>query len=150
MNPLIQDYFLAEPAIVARLKERVQGVKEFYTPFSLADMVESSQASPAIHVIYGGDVIPGGRDNQVGQGTMRTLDQRWLIVLAVRTAKAQLQNTFEIRALAGRIVPQVLGALQGWAPVEWMRPLGRVSGPPAGYSSSFAYFPFMFEGRVIT
>ena len=41
-------------------------------------------------------------------------------------------------------------ALQGWQPVQWMRPLARISGPTAGYSSSFAYFPFLFEGRVTT
>ncbi len=98
-------------------------------------------------MIYAGDkpqLDPAGR------GAANIVNQQWLVILAVRSAKAQLQQTKEIRGQAGILVPKVLGALQGWAPVEWMRPLSRVGGPPAGYSSSFAYFPFMFEGRIIT
>lgn len=147
MNELISNYFGAEDAIVKRLQEQVPELKAVLTPFSIGDMVESSQPSPAVHVIYGGDVVSG---NETGNGVRRTIDQRWLVVLAVRTPKAQLQNTSEIRVLSGELIPKVLRSLQGWAPVEWMRPLGRVSGPAAGYSSSFAYFPFMFEGRIIT
>lgn len=147
MNELINNYFGAEDAIVKRLTEQVPELKAVLTPFSIGDMVESSQPSPAVHVIYGGDVVSG---NETGNGARRTIDQRWLVVLAVRTPKAQLQNTSEIRVLSGELIPKVLRSLQGWAPVEWMRPLGRVSGPAAGYSSSFAYFPFMFEGRIIT
>ena len=147
MNELISNYFGAEDAIVKRLQEQVPELKAVLTPFSIGDMVESSQPSPAVHIIYGGDVVSG---NETGNGARRTIDQRWLVVLAVRTPKAQLQNTSEIRVLSGELIPKVLRSLQGWAPVEWMRPLGRVSGPAAGYSSSFAYFPFMFEGRIIT
>lgn len=147
MNALIVNYFEAEDAIVQRLTTAVPEAASVLTPFSIGDMVESSQPSPAIHVIYGGDVVAG---NEAGQGTRRTIDQRWLVVIAVRTPRAQLQSTIEIRSLAGLLVPKVLGALQGWAPTAWMRPLGRVGGPAAGYSSSFAYFPFMFEGRIIT
>ena len=147
MNPLITDYFGAEQAIVDRLRAALPELKEIYTPFSIADMLEASQASPSAHVIYAGDkpqLDPAGR------GSTNMVSQQWLVVLAVRSAKAQLQQTKEIRGQAGILVPKVLGALQGWAPVEWMRPLSRVGGPPAGYSSSFAYFPFMFEGRIIT
>lgn len=144
MNALITNYFEAEEAIVARLKERVPELKDVLTPFSIGDMLESSQPSPTVHVIYGGDAFPA---NDAGKGEIRTVGQRWLIVLAVRSTKAQLQQTTEIRNIAGVLIPKILQALQGWTPVEWMRPLGRVSSPAAGYSSSFAYFPFMFEGR---
>lgn len=149
MNPLIINYFDPETAIVQRLGLEVPEIKKIYTPFDLQGVVESSQVSPALHVVYSGDVIGGG-GAQVGAGTSKAVDQRWLVVLAVRTAAAQLQDTTEIRKKAGELIPRVLGALQGWQPVTWMRPLARVSGPPAGFSSSFAYFPFMFEGRVIT
>lgn len=149
MNPLIINYFDPEDAIVERLRVEVPDIKKIYTPFDLQGVVESSQISPALHVVYSGDVVGGG-GTQVGAGASKIVDQRWLVVLAVRTAAAQLQDTTEIRKKAGELVPRVLGALQGWQPVQWMRPLARVSGPPAGFSSSFAYFPFMFEGRVIT
>lgn len=149
MNPLITNYFEAEDAIVQRLRDSVPELKDVLTPFGLAEMMESSQNSPVAHVVYAGDSVPGS--TEAGQGASRVVVQKWLVIIAVRTPRAQLQKTTEIRTLAGMIIPKVLGCLQGWAPVSWMRPLGRASGgPPAGYSSSFAYFPFMFEGRVIT
>lgn len=151
MNPLITNYFAAEQAIVDRLKAEVPGIMKVYTPFDLQGVVESSQASPALHVVYSGDVVGGTNPGpQAGAGAAKVVDQRWLVVLAVRTAAAQLQDTSEIRTKAGVIVPAILDALQGWQPAQWMRPLARVGGPTAGYSSSFAYFPFLFEGRVIT
>ena len=151
MNPLITNYFAAEQAIVDRLKAEVPGIMKVYTPFDLQGVVESSQASPALHVVYSGDVVGSTNPGpQAGAGAAKVVDQRWLVVLAVRTAAAQLQDTSEIRTKAGVIVPAILGALQGWQPVQWMRPLARVGGPTAGYSSSFAYFPFLFEGRVTT
>ena len=138
------NYFNAEAAIIERLKELLPQVKVL-TPFSIGDMIESSQPSPAIHVIYGGDQVAGESNN----GTKSVIDQRWMIVLAVRTPKAQLQHTADIRTMAGEIVPTLLKALQGWQPIPEMRKLVRVNGPPAGYSSSFAYFPFLFEGQLI-
>lgn len=146
---MIADYFGVEPAIIARLKAEVPEVPEshIFTPFGLDGMMENSQPSPSLHVIYAGDAVTG---DEVGARTRQIVGQRWLVVLAVRNAKAQLKNTTEIRTAAGVIIPKLLNALQGWAPAEWMRPLGRVSGPAAGYSSAFAYFPFMFEGRIIT
>ncbi len=151
MNALITNYFAPEAAIVARLRAEVPEAVKVYTPFDLQGVIEASQASPAIHVVYAGDQVGGTNPGaQAGAGAAKIVDQRWLVVLAVRTASAQLQDTAEIRTKAGAIIPRILGALQGWQPVQWMRPLARVSGPPSGYSSSFAYFPFLFEGRVNT
>jgi hypothetical protein len=147
VNNLINNYFEAELAIVQRLRQEVLSVTSILTPFSIGDMVESSQPSPSIHIIYGGDSVTG---ELAGQGSSKFIEQKWLVVLAVRTATAQLQNTSDIRVKAGEIIPLMLNSLQGWKPVKWMRPLVRISGPPAGYSSSFAYFPYMFEGRIIT
>lgn len=147
MNALITNYFDAEPAIIERISTQVPELKSVLSPFSIGDMVEASQPSPAVHVIYGGDNVTG---NEAGNGARRIVEQLWLIVLAIRTPKAQLQNTTEIRSIAGELIPKIINALQGWSPTEWMRPLVRVNGPAAGYSSSFAYFPFMFEGRIIT
>ncbi len=141
----MENYFEAEDPIVNRLKEAT-GIKHVFTPFDLEGMQESSQPSPSLHVIYAGDVLgdaPAAKDKQF-------VGQRWMVVLAVRSAKAQLKDTTELRATAGQTIPLLLKALQGWAPVASMRPLGRVAGPPPGYSAAFAYFPFMFEGRITT
>lgn len=148
-NELIfKDYFEAEKAIVCQIKKTLPELKEVYTPFSLSDMVESSQASPAVHVIYVGDNV---KSAEAGQGSAKMIGQKWLVVLAVRNAKSQLQNTTEIRNLAGELIPKLLGCLQGWKPTDASRALVRIAGaPPPGYSSAFAYFPFMFEGTIIT
>jgi len=147
MNQIIENYFDAEAAIVARLEAQVPDLQKVFTPFDIADAVQSSQPNLCAHVIYAGDTLPG---NEAGQGTGRVVAQKWLVIVAQRQAQAQLQNTIQIRSAAGIVIPKVLRALQGWAPVEWMRPLSRVPAPQPGFSSSFAYFPFMFEGRIIT
>lgn len=152
MTSIITDYFAAEEAILERLKTELADVipaTNFFTPFSVGGMVENSQPSPAIHVVYSGDIVVAP-DNQNSANKGKLIGQRWLIIIAVRSAGAQLQNTQSLRQAAGPIIPKLLDAMQGWAPVSWMRPLGRVTGPAAGYSSAFAYFPFMFEGRIIT
>lgn len=146
-NDLIINYFEAEAAIVQKLAEAVPEATKVFTPFGIADMVESSQPSICLHVIYFGDKVT---TQEVGQGSKNLVNQQWLVVLAVRSPNAQLQDTQVIRETSGLIIPKILEALQGWQPVTWMRPLVRSSSPvAAGYSAAFAYFPFMFEGRII-
>jgi hypothetical protein len=140
------NYFDAEAAIVERLNDLLPELKAVLTPFSIGDMVEASQLSPTVHVIYGGDQVASTE----GRGQKAMISQRWLIVLAVRAPKAQLQQTSDIRVVAGDIIPNLLQALQGWQAIPQMRPLVRVNGPAAGYSSTFAYFPFLFEGLLVT
>lgn len=141
------NYFDAEAAIVARIKDQLNdAIKAVLTPFSIGDMIEASQQSPTVHVIYGGDQVASTE----GNGAKAMISQRWLVVLAVRAPKAQLQQTGDIRVIAGDIIPNLLKALQGWQAIPEMRPLVRVNGPSAGYSSTFAYFPFLFEGRLVT
>lgn len=148
MNSLITDYFACEKEIVERIKDSIPELKAVMTPFSLDGMLESSQNAPAVHVIYSGDVVNG---NSVGSGAARTITQRWLIVLAVRLANSQLQDTSSIRGNAGELIPKLLACLQGWQPNSAHRPMVRSAGaPPPGYSSAFAYFPYMFETVIIT
>lgn len=146
-NELIVNYFEAEVAIVEKLTNAVPEAAKVFTPFSIADMVESSQPNVCLHVIYFGDKV---QPPEVGQNSKTFVNQQWLVVLAVRHPNAQLQDTQIIRETSGLIIPKILEALQGWQPVTWMRPLVRSSSPVvAGYSAAFAYFPFMFEGRII-
>jgi hypothetical protein len=141
------NYFEAEGVIVNRLQSFVPELKAVLTPFSIQDMLQSSQVSPSAHVIYVGDNVVG---DDAGKGQRRVIDQRWMVIFALRNSKAQLKDTSVIREDAGLVIPKILNALSGWAPLEYMRPLVRVQAPPVGYNSSFAYFPFVFEGRVIT
>lgn len=129
------------------MRTLVPEFREVYTTFSLADLREASQATPCAHVIYVGD-NPGA---SVGRGERTVVDQRWMIVIAVRHAGAQLQKTSGVRELAGELIPKMLAAVNDWKPVNYMLPLRRVSGASSvGHSPTFSYFPFLFEGRLIT
>jgi hypothetical protein len=145
----INDYLAAGTPILTRLKSLVSLVPDtnFFRPATLKDMEEISQPNRAIHVMYAGDAPD---NDNAGRGQAQTVAQRWMVVVAVRHPLAQLQNSQEILNLAGPIISQVLDALQGWAPVEWMRPLSRVPGPTTGYSTAFAYYPLLFQGRITT
>jgi hypothetical protein len=149
INPAIieANYFEAEASIIARVSEFAPELAAIYTPFVIGDITEASQKSPSVHVIFAGeDVI----SDDAGRGSRKPVDQKWLIVLALRNAKAQLAHTESIRNDAGVIIPKLLNALSGWKPTENMRELVRKQAPTPGYSSSFAYFPLMFHGRIIT
>lgn len=123
-------------------------IKAVYTPFNVSDMVESSQVTPAVHIIYAGDTIPGA---EAGKNVAALVQQRWLVVLAVRHANAQLQDTRQIRSEAGPLILKLLRGLKGIKLTEVGRPLQRIAGaPPVGYSSSFSYFPFLFGVNIIT
>lgn len=142
----MSNYFAMESEIVDRLRSQVPELVEVYTPFDISDMVELGQVVPAAHVIYRGDTL----SDDVGRGRAVMVTQSWLVVLVVQNSASQMQDTTQIRVDAGLIVSKILAALQGWQPESSTRPLKRVNGVPAGYSAGFSYFPFAFEGELIT
>jgi len=148
MNELIINYFAPQPAIVARLALVPElAYTKIKTPFDIADLKESSQGDLNVFVMYAGDIL----GDSVGDGECQTVGQKWMVVVSVRVASAQLQDTTKLFEKAGTIIPKVLDKLQGWSPVNWMEPLHRIQGVPvAGYSAAFAYFPFMFKGMFVT
>jgi hypothetical protein len=146
MSSEIVDYFATEALLIAKLQADIPELKAVYTPSDMATVKESSLNTPCAHLLYRGDRVE--RD-QVGRGERATVFQQWVVVLAARHPASQLSDTTKVRSVVGPLVPKLLKSLQGYQPVDWMEPLRRAGGNPiAGASPTFAYFPFLFEGRI--
>ncbi|MDX1464122.1 MAG: hypothetical protein R3215_00285 [Halomonas sp.] len=144
------DYLVAEGLILARLETELAdlaGLKVLSTA-DLAGVDEGAQHTPALHVVYMGDAVPGGE--QVDQGNYHVLRQRWMVVAAVRNARQQRSGQ-ATRAEAGPLLSRVIQALSGWRPGEGLGSLTRVSAPrPAFTPGGFGYFPLQFETVLMT
>ena len=140
------NYLAIGEQIVERLKSQVPELLEVYTPAEVGDAEQSTQVTPCAHVVYGGDQIAA----TAGGGKANIIPQKWFVILAVNHASAQLGDTSAIRREAGEIIPKILAALNGFKPASSMRPLTRVDASAPVYESTFAYYPFAFEGQLIT
>ena len=111
-------------------------------------MKQCLNESPSINIIYFDDRIGESASN----GKTANIYQQWLVVLCVRNAEAQLQQTNEIRKDADPLIRKVLDTLQGFDPkVEGYRMFKRANSPVRiGNSPGFAFFPLMFEIQAYT
>ena len=143
---MLSDYFAVEPKIV-ELIETNKDILAVNTPFSVDDMLQITNIAPALNVIYVGDRV----GESAGQGRANMVTQQWLIVLAVRDASSQLDQTSNIRKEADPLIRELLSKMQGFNPnVAGFRPFVRADpGVQIGSSAGFAYFPFLFETKFI-
>jgi hypothetical protein len=108
----------------------------------LAMVQESKQVTPAIYVVYQGKTLLSA------QGTKTREAHRWAVVLTIKNAADQT-TTAALNSVAGLYLAQIQASLLGFTPEGAMEALTEVSPPPPYYSSGFAYFPLMFEARVL-
>jgi hypothetical protein len=146
---MITNYLAAESLIIARLKAQVPTFRAVYGAADLAGVEERAQVTPAAHVIYDGDAVPGGEVNRAGAGAAQVVAQHWLVVVAVRNVR-DTQGGQYTREEAGPLVSQTITALSGWKPSTDFRPLRRTSAPKPAFTNGFGYFPLMFEALLIT
>ena len=144
----INDYFAVEPVIVEHIKNNMTDLLDVDTPFDIDDMLESSNDTPSVSVIYYGDRM--GESSTSGKVT--TQYQQWLVVLKVRDANAQGKNTTDLRAYANPFILQLLSCMQGFDPKKYLpelvayRQFKRADSPVGvGSAAGFGYFPFLFE-----
>lgn len=139
------NWLALEPHLEQLLKTAVAGAipaVHVLTAADLADVKESAQKTPAVHLIYGGYGVVEDL------GTAWKLAHTWYAVVVVRnvatqrTGKAARQN-------AGPLVTQVVGALVGANPPGATRALKLVSPPPASYNAGHQYIPSAFEVETI-
>lgn len=141
------NYFAMEPVIVARLKSEIPELEEVYTPFSVDDMLQLTNVSPSVSIIYVGDRV----GDSAGAGKASQVYQQWLMVLSINDATAQLEQTNSIRASAAPLIFKLLKAFQGYRP--GIVPYGAFKRANAGVEvgsdgAGNAYFPFLFEIEV--
>ena len=144
---MLTDYLAAEPLIVARLRDQVAGVPHVLTAADLAGVEARAQHTPALHVIYDGDE-PAGEAGQSDAGDVQITWQRWLVVLAVRSARDTLGGA-GARALAGPLLVAVIQALAGWRPSADHSPMLRASAPRPVFDAGFAYYPQLYRTAVV-
>jgi len=145
---VIQDYFAVEPILVEKIKTAMPDLVDVNTPFTIEAMLEASNNAPSVSVIYFDDRIGDSASN----GSSATVFQQWLVVLCIRDAGAQLQNTNSLRKEADPFIRNLLDTLQGFNPqVAGYRMFKRANSPVRiGSSPGFAYFPLMFEIQIFT
>lgn len=143
---MLSNYFALEPVLLERIRAEVDGLIAVYTPFSVEDMFQLTNASPSVSLIYTGDRVV----DDAGKGKASVIYQQWLVALAVREESAQLDQTQSLRTKADPLIRQILAALQGFNPnIAGFRDLKRVpENLGVASSAGFSYFPFMFESQV--
>ena len=139
------NWLALEPHLLALIADAVQGMNPAVHVLSsadLADVKESAQKTPAVHLIYGGYRITDDL------GTAWSLAHIWYAVVVVRNVATQRSGQ-AARQSAGPLVAAVVGALVGAKVVGSTRPLTLVSPPPASYRAGHQYIPSAFEVETI-
>jgi len=138
-------YFAVEPLLVEHIKNRVEGLIEVDTPFTVDDMLDNRNNAPSVSVIWYGERFSEqvGRDNR----TRSVQHDQWLIVLKINDTCAQSVDTHSVRALADPYIMQLHDCMMGYNPqIKGYYQFTKTSCPvTSGSDSGFAYFPFMFE-----
>lgn len=143
----MEDFFAAEPLLVARIQQEVS-VPFVLTASEAALVEERQQKTPAVYIVYaGGD--PEGDPGRSEHGDVTVFRQRWAAVVAVRN----VENTVTgegIRDEAGPLIVQTYRALAGWRPRAGFNPLIMAGDVQAAYSEAgFGYFQLMFETNYV-
>lgn len=139
------NFMALEPHLVELVRSAVAGMSpavHVLTTAELADVKESAQRTPAVHVVYGGYRI--AQDI----GTAWELEHTWYVVAAVRNV-AQARSGKAARQDAGALATHVVGALAGAQVQGATRPLTLVTPPPARYSGGFQYLPSAFLATTV-
>lgn len=138
--------FLAlELSLVERVKQAVAGMSpavHVLTAADLADVKESAQRTPAVHIIYGGYSVAEDL------ATAWRLAHTWYAVVVVRNVAAQRTGA-AARAAAGPLLAQVMGALAGCSLPGATRSLAMVTPPRAEYRAGVQYLPSAFTAETI-
>lgn len=138
--------FLAlEPHLVSLVKNAVAGISpvvHVLTAADLADVKESAQRTPAVHLIYGGYQVVED------QKTAWRLAHTWYAVVVVKHVGAQRTGA-AARAAAGPLLALVLGALAGASLPGATRPLEWITPPRPEFRAGVQYLPSAFTAETI-
>lgn len=139
------NWLALEDPLLELIKRAVESVKpavHVLTAADLADLKESAQKTPAVHLIYGGYRIADD------VGTSLLLAHKWYAVVAVRNV-AMPRSGQAARQAAGPLVARVVGALVGAQVVGATRPLTLVTPPPAKFQAGYQYIPSAVEAETV-
>ncbi len=143
------DYLFLEDLLIARIREQVTGLVTVEGVADLASVDQASIATPAVYVVYLGDVIAQGAHHQGGQRAIQTVTQNWAVVLCVGYADS-LGDGYGARRIAGPILGELLKAVTGWTPDAGVQPLARTAQQaPVSYDDGVFYYPLVFQANFV-
>ncbi|MBF0371236.1 MAG: hypothetical protein HQL52_17445 [Magnetococcales bacterium] len=137
----MDDFYAAEPLIVTRLKGQVSALKSVAGARDLDGAAEMSRPAPAAYVIPSGEAIRSANEGEA------TLEQYWVVVIAVRNAR-DLQSGEAERREVGPIKAAVISALLGWKPGKGFTPLSIAQAPPPIPLDGVGFYPVRFSTRI--
>lgn len=130
------DFLALEPLLVARLREQMPAHVHVLARRELSEIVEPSQPTPAVHVLY-----RGYRPSRARTGMYEELDLLWLTVVSVLNA-TDVTAGAGARADAGALLGAVVQSLGPWVPpLAGYESMALDDAPMAGYRAGHAYFP---------
>lgn len=131
-----------EQLLVDRLRSAVAHIRpvvHVLTAADLSDVAESQQPTPALHVVYRPFRVLQARED----GRLYHLQHTWLVVSATRNV-ANTRSGSPARRDASELMALAGGAVAGFVPPGFLRPL-KVTTPPApGHHAGFQYLPLAF------
>ena len=142
----MESLFAVEPLIIARLKERVPGLRSVDGALDVMDAISGSRPPPAAAVIWDGESVPRGDTHQVGGEQI--VEQRWLVVLGIRNVRAAATGG-GLRDEAGPLLLQINATLQGWRPGLGFGRLSKAGAPPPHYQDGYAFFGLRYAVRIV-
>lgn len=138
------DYLAVIPLVVAQLKDALGSDVQVLEAADLAGLEEAQQPTPAVHVIYDGDVVGESLSNG-----KQAIDHRLMLVVVVDNTR-QGDGGESSRQEAGPLMASVIKAVAGWKPSNDYSAMKRTNGLRPGYTDRHAYFPLVFLTRLTT
>ncbi len=140
---MLEDWFSAGNLIATRLEEQIPELGPVREIAALGDIGGLTLNPPSAFVCWAGDSFA----DTSGKGEAQIVQQKWHVVLAVRSAFEAAHGKGVI-SLAGPLVSRILQSLSGWNPSPQHRPLHRVESIESGSAAGFAYYPLTFTTAV--
>lgn len=137
------DYLAGGRAIVERLRAEVRELRGVLMAEDLAVLNEGTAVGPLAFVVYDGDEVLEG-DGRARQGASQRVRQRWMVVIAIRSAVQHRQAASHDEA--GPLLAKTIQTLAGWSTAPYRQPLVRITAPRVNYGPNFALYPLMFAG----
>ena len=129
-----------EPLIIDRLASSVPDLAGVHGAASLDADAAAGKKLPAAFVVPDGHRVL----ETAAQGKRARIATRWLIVIAVRSAR-NVRGGEYARQDAARIIRDCLVSLMGWTPRDDLQPLIPTSTPSSQYANGLLLYPLAFE-----
>ncbi|MBF0272807.1 MAG: hypothetical protein HQL98_12185 [Magnetococcales bacterium] len=138
----MEDLFAAEHPILERLRVCIPTFRQVCGARNLEEIPVVTGTTPALYVLF------DGHEPLVNAGPEQALEQRWLVVVAVRNSREADRGAGERRE-AGPLLWQVCHALVGWRPGPDHGPFRVTTTPGTLVTGGVALFPLRFATRVV-